>query len=237
MNIFRITIIVTLLLLGTSVCAQEQSVYGDANGADNKYIALTYDDGPDSEVTPKLLDVLKKYDAKATFFVLGEKIIANASTLHRMVTEGHSIGNHGLTHRRLTGLTQQAVNAEIEGVNASLQQITGKTPAVFRPPYAAIDDKVIQTSRANGLAIVLWSIYPESSHFSGASAISEHIISKAHDGDIVFMHDTSSRTIEATERVIKKLSAEGFIFVTVPELIQKNGHLVAGQTYRTGEGS
>ena len=226
-----------LLFFCLAACAQEAPVPGTTASASKKYIALTFDDGPDAEATPALLDILKKQNAKATFFVLGEKIKSNAPILRRMTAEGHAVGNHGLTHQRLTGMTQAEVSAEIEDVNSLLLQITGKAPEVFRPPYGAIDNKVIQTTRDYGLAIVLWSMYPESwGGLLGAEGLNERIVAKARDGDIVFMHDTSARSVAATERVIQRLSSQNYVFVTVPDLIRRQSRFIAGQTYKNGFG-
>jgi peptidoglycan/xylan/chitin deacetylase (PgdA/CDA1 family) len=92
---------------------------------------------------------------------------------------------------------------------------------------------VIEIARINGLAIVLWSIYPETPGGpQDATAIADRVVSTARDGDIVFLHDTSMRAVEATQAIIKKLSAEGFEFVSVPEIIRRRLQLVAGRTYR-----
>jgi peptidoglycan-N-acetylglucosamine deacetylase len=236
MKVVSIPLAVLLIFFSTVVKSQVQRDPNRIDGADRKFIALTFDDGPHDQATPALLDVLKKHNAKATFFVLGSRIVATAPILRRMVAEGHSIGNHTLTHAQLTNLEFDDARAEIENVTPLLRRITGTVPKVFRPPYGAVNDNVVTTARANGLAIILWSVNPnDSSYFSKATVISDRIVSSARDGDIVFMHDTSQRSVEAVEMTIRSLSEKGFVFVTVQELIELQGKLVAGKIYESAQ--
>lgn len=111
------------------------------------------------------------------------------------------------------------------GANAWVRDVTGQTPVVFGPPYAAFDQKVVDIARATGLAIVLWSIYPERlGSFSSSAAVGGRVIATVRDGDIVFLHDTSMRSIDVTRSIIQDLSAKGFGFLTVPELIRRRGN-------------
>lgn len=223
------------LLSGTDVHAR--NVPDTTNTSEEKFIALTFDDGPDARATPALLDVLKRYGAKATFFVMGSRIEANAPLLKRMVDDGHAIGNHTLSHAKLSGLSRDAMRSEIVGASRSIQRASGVAPDVLRPPYAATNADVENIARANGLAILMWSIYPnDSSYFGSASVIAERIVASAKDGDIVFLHDTSMRSVEATERVLRNLSEKGFRFVTASQLIKRHGRLEPGATYATANG-
>ena len=234
--------------LNTIACSQQaepdvkikspQISAAPATVSEPKYIALTFDDGPDAQATPRLLDVLKEHHAKATFFVMGTRIADNAPILRRMLAEGHTIGNHALSHGRLTTMAADSARSEIEGANKLLQQATGKAPAVFRPPYGVVDEKVVNILRANNLANVLWSIYPDDSSFMAtATSISERIIGQARDGDIVFLHDTAMRSVDATALVIQNLTQKGFVFVTTEELLARQGKIVAGETYPTRRAS
>jgi peptidoglycan/xylan/chitin deacetylase (PgdA/CDA1 family) len=235
-----IALILASLLAGGCTPAPSSADQGatlspGASEAQTRYIALTYDDGPDAEVTTRLLDILKDHDAKATFFVLGDLIASHGQIIKRMDAEGHELGNHTLSHARLTGLDGDALRAEIEGASAALQAVTGKPPAMLRPPRAAIDAEVQQVARANGLAIALFDIYPNDSMFwMSAKKISDAIVSEAKDGGIVFLHDTSMRSAEATALAIRELSAQGYRFVTLSELIARKGPIKPGAVYRNG---
>ena len=234
---FRLLATGILFSLSTA-CSAQPNDRGAVDARSVKLLALTFDDGPTAQVTPALLDVLKRHNAKATFFPIGENVRAAPALMRRIAAEGHSIGNHTLSHARLTGMSDKAARAEVKGANALVKSITRQTPVVFRPPYAALDSKVAEIARADELAIILWTIYPETlGGIPASSVISDRVVSSARDGDIVFMHDTSMRSVEATEAIIQQLSAKGFKFVTVPELIRHRGQFAAGQTYKTGRGA
>jgi peptidoglycan/xylan/chitin deacetylase (PgdA/CDA1 family) len=205
-------LLITAIVIGlfASACSAEQVDHADVDTRSAKLIALTFDDGP-TQVTPALLDILKRHSAKATFFPMGANIQADPALTRRISAEGHAIGNHTLSHARLTGMSEAEARTEIESANALVREITGQTPEVFRPLYAALDDKVVEIARANGLAIVLWNVYPETlGAVFGSSAISDRVVSKARDGSIVFLHDTSMRSVEAAQTIVQELSANPF---------------------------
>lgn len=230
----RTLIVAIALSLTATASLAEHPSPNATDGGTTKLIALTYDDGP-TEVTPRLLDVLKSHNAKATFFPTGANVQSAPAVVRRIAVEGHAIGNHTVSHSRLTSLSLEAVRREVEDANALLARLTGQQPVVFRPPYAAMNDAVTDILRTNGLSVILWSIYPERLAFS-ASTIRNRVVDHARDGDIVFLHDTSAQTVDATEAILNDLSAKGFEFVTVPELIRRRGKLVPGRTYETGRG-
>ncbi|MEO9337117.1 polysaccharide deacetylase family protein [Mesorhizobium sp. SB112] len=221
-----------VLSLAATACSAEQQTSNATERSATKLIALTYDDGP-TEFTPQLLDILKAHKARATFFPTGSSVQSAPAIMRRIALEGHAVGNHAISHSRLTSLSVEAARAEIEEANAVLTRLTGQRPIVFRPPYAAMNDAVTSIVRENGLSVILWSIYPERLAFSAAT-VRSRVVDHARDGDIVFLHDTSAQTIDATEAIVKDLSARGFEFVTVPELIRQRGNLVPGVTYESG---
>ncbi|MBY5377332.1 polysaccharide deacetylase family protein [Rhizobium leguminosarum] len=219
-------------IVGTTAWSAEQPLSTSGSVRTVKLIALTYDDGP-TAVTSRILDVLKTRNAKATFFPIGSKVHEAAAMMRRMASESHAIGNHTINHLRLTEMSPDVARAEIEEANALLTEVTGQRPTVFRPPYAALNDSVRDILRSNGLAIIMWSIYPERLAFS-ATTVRDRVVENARDGDIVFLHDTSSQAVEATQGIVDELSAKGFEFVTVPELIRRRATFSLGSTYETG---
>lgn len=213
----------------------EQGAHGHADATDVKYIALTYDDGPHAKATPALLDVLRENNAKATFFVLGSLIADNGQLIKRMDSEGHELGNHTINHPILTILNRETLRAEIKNASSELSAVTGKAPTLLRPPRAAFNANVQAVARENGLAIALFDIYPnDSMPWNNARDISETIVSEAKDGSIVFLHDTSARSVDATELAIRGLSSRGFRFVTLSELIKRRGPIKPGAVYKNG---
>ncbi|MGV2068436.1 polysaccharide deacetylase family protein [Agrobacterium sp. 22-226-1] len=224
-----------VVVTGAVAWSAEQPVPTSGSVGTVELIALTYDDGP-TEVTSRILDVLKTRNAKATFFPVMGNVRNDPAVMRRMASEGHAIGNHTISHARLTEMSPDAARAEIEDANELLTEVTGQKPTVFRPPYAALNDHVRDILRSNGMAIIMWSIYPERLAFS-ATTLRDRVVEDARDGDIVFLHDTSPRAVEATQGIVDELSAKGFEFVTVPELIRRRGKFSPGSIYETGCGT
>ena len=114
---------------------------------DEKLIALTFDDGPDKDFTPQVLDILKKYDIKATFFVVGENVGWNPEILKREYEEGHAIGNHTYTHINVAKRDYSEVDKEINKTQETIKKVIGKEPSLFRPPYRAISREYVFNSK------------------------------------------------------------------------------------------
>jgi peptidoglycan/xylan/chitin deacetylase (PgdA/CDA1 family) len=201
-----------------------------AAGSGAKYIALTFDDGPNSGNTPKLLDMLAKYDVHATFFVLGWRIKGNESLLRRMAEEGHEIGNHSYDHKRYTSLKDSAIEDQLRRTNELIYAACGVTPTLARPPYGSKNAKVLKCFEEMGFACVTWSIDPEDWNSTNAKSICSHVVSRARNGSIVLMHDIRKTSVAAAEMIIKTLKAQGYTFVTVSELF--GGKLTSGSVYK-----
>ena len=195
-----------------------------------KYIALTFDDGPTASNTPKLLDMLKKYGVRATFFVVGARIKGNEALLRRMVDEGHEIGSHTYGHKRLTSLTDEAIEKDLIRTINLVNAACGVTPSMVRPPYGAKNARVLACLEQMGLACVMWNIDPEDWNASSARAVRDHVVARAENGCIVLMPDLRSTSVKAAELIIQALTAKGYAFVTVSELF--SGELEAGVAYR-----
>lgn len=202
----------------------ENKIYFNGSPNDGKKLALTFDDGPNSVVTPKILDILKENDITATFFILGNQINGNADLLNRIVEEGHAIGNHSWSHSNFDTLSIEEAVKEIEDTQSALEKVIGYRPSLFRPPYGALDnDKLDQVNQLN-LAVVNWTV--DTLDWSGISAdeIMKLVREQMYPGGIVLMHDSKrnnqfNNTIDALEKLIPELKTEGYSFVTVPELL------------------
>ncbi|SCY84820.1 polysaccharide deacetylase family protein [Rhizobium sp. NFACC06-2] len=210
-----------VVVVGAVAWSAEQPVPASKGSGAVKFLALTSDDGP-TEVTSRILDVLKTRCAKATFFPIAGNVRNDPAVMRRMAFEGHAVGNHTISHARLTEMSPDAARAEIEDAKELLTEVTGLKPTVFRRPYAALNDHVRDILRSNSMTIIMWSINPER-FASSASAVRGRVVEAARDGDIVFLHDVSPRAAEATQEIVDELSAKGFEFVTVPELIRRRG--------------
>lgn len=195
-------------------------------------VALTFDDGPTTTVTNRILDVLEQYNAKATFFVVGNRLGSSGckATVARAYTLGCEIGSHSYTHPKMQKLSISEIQAEFSKTNAAIEKIIGITPALFRPPYGYVNDAVRAYANA---PLILWSVDPEDWNSRNAVKVYNHIMSKVKDGDIILMHDLYSSTAEACESLIPALLAEGYQLVTVSELFACKGiTLTTGDTFR-----
>lgn len=179
-------------------------------------IALTFDDGPHPEYTQHILKELKKRNAVGTFFVLGERVQTEPRIVRRMVKEGHEIGNHTWNHPNLRLLSAIEVAEQLSRTTAAIKEVTGVNPRVMRPPFGFYGEHVKEASE---LPIILWSIDPKDWDNQDPEFIVENIVGKARNGDIILLHDIYSSTAQAVGPLVDKLTAKGFEFVTVSELL------------------
>jgi peptidoglycan-N-acetylglucosamine deacetylase len=187
------------------------------------YIAMTFDDGPSPETTPRLLDILKQRNIKATFFMIGQNAQANPAIVQRILAEGHEIGNHSWTHPQLSKLSDDRVTEEITKTQAAIKNACGYTPVLLRPPYGAITARQKEwIEKQFGLSVIIWSVDPFDWKRPGVSVIEQRILAGARSGAIVLSHDIHKQTVDAMPATLDALAAKGFKFVTVSQLIAMN---------------
>lgn len=206
-------LLVCLLVVSLPICI------APATQAASKLVAITFDDGP-SGYTPTLLDGLKARGAKATFFMVGDRVNTYAATVRRMLTEGHQIANHTVTHPDLSGLTYASVQRELDTCESRLRAIGGQQVYAIRPPYGSYNSNVRRA--ANG-PIILWSVDTLDWQSRNATAVYNKIINNTRDGSIVLLHDLYSTSVQGALRAIDTLKAQGYEFVTVNELFRRRG--------------
>ena len=182
-----------------------------------KRVALTFDDGPDAKVTPQVLAILKKYDAKATFFMVGTNVSKNPAIVEQVYEAGHEIGNHTWNHPKLTSLSTSAVKQEVDKTSNAIYNAIGQYPTVFRPPYGATNDKVRSVITTPS---ILWSIDTLDWKHRNADKVLSYVKASAKDGSIILMHDIHQSTANGLENVILYLQKQGYEFVTVSEILQ-----------------
>ena len=166
-----------------------------------KMIALTFDDGP-SKYTDKIIDLLNKYDASGTFFVLGNKVEMYKETLIKMVEQGSEIGNHSYNHKWLIKLNKNDFINQVNQTQSILKSTIGYTPTLLRPTYGSVNDEIKNNTT---LDIVLWNIDTLDWKLKNYKDIANRVIGKVNDGDIVLMHDIHERTLKALEIILPKL--------------------------------
>lgn len=193
----------------------------DSGNPNTDQIALTFDDGPHSEHTLNLLSVLNQHGVKATFFLLGENVNGRESIVKQIVQDGHLIANHSKSHPHLLKCDDNTVLEQLTYTNIVIENITGKAPVYFRPPYGETDDRVNNLAGSLGLTSIMWSLDTNDWKGLGIDAIVKELM-KAQPGSIILCHDgveTSNQTIEAVNRAIPQLQQQGLNFVTLSELL------------------
>ena len=213
----------------TSMINYEYDIIGNkVIDKEQKLIALTFDDGP-SYNTNKVIDVLEKYNAKATFFVLGSKIKGNEYILKRLEETGNEIGNHTYNHLLLTKYEEEKIKEEINKTSNLIFEVTGKYPTLLRTSYGSVNNKI---KKLANMPIIIWDIDTLDWKYHNSKKIAGRVITKAKDGDIVLMHDIYSATANALNTIIPTLQERGYNFVTVSELFYYKGiNLEKGKVY------
>jgi len=197
-------------------------------------IALTFDDGP-GRYTSRLLDLLERYDARATFCVLGMLIHSHTEVLARAVELGNEVIGHSWDHARLTEATEEEIIQQINDTSSAIEDATGMRPSIYRPPYGSFDNEVKRISEELGYAILYWSVDPVDWQDRDADIIYDAVMDAVRDGSIVLAHEIHLSTIEAMERLVPRLIEEGFQLITVSELLlHAHGEILPGVVYRNG---
>ncbi|MFZ0139721.1 MAG: polysaccharide deacetylase family protein [Aeromicrobium sp.] len=184
-----------------------------------KVIYLTFDDGPTTKYTKRVLGLLDKYDAKATFFQVGENATANPELARSVVERGHALGNHTWSHRDMRKLKPGELNGQIARTSAALFGITGRPVTCLRPPFGAVNARVRKAIRHQKLDLKLWDIDPRDWKKPGSAAIAHRVVSRADPGDVSLMHDgggNRSQSVKALERILRSLSKQKYDFKTLP---------------------
>jgi peptidoglycan-N-acetylglucosamine deacetylase len=190
-----------------------------------KIVALTFDDGPDPRFTPKVLEILKKYHIPATFFVEGINVSEYPELVLEEYKSGHTIGNHTFTHPHLSILTVTGVKDEITFTDDEIQKITGEIPALFRPPYEELTDNIIKASRELHRTIIMSTITLEHTSDPTAKTEADRVSNLIFPGAIILAHDgrlNRSKSVSALHFLIQALTAKGYRFVSMSELLKKN---------------
>ncbi|WP_433513502.1 polysaccharide deacetylase family protein [Nonomuraea sp. CA-143628] len=186
-----------------------------------KCVALTFDDGP-SPYTPRLLQYLARYRARATFFVVGQNVVARPGVVRDVVRAGHEVGNHSWSHRDLTRLSAREVRADLARTDQAIRKATGVTPTLVRPPYGAFD-RVVR--RQSPHPLVLWSVDTLDWLYRNSGHVTRAAVGPTRPGSIILFHDIRPTTVAAIPQVLKRLAKRGFHFVTVSEMY--DGHVPA----------
>ena len=183
----------------------------------NKVIALTFDDGP-GPYTEKLLDILDKYDAKATFFLIGSKVSGQASVVRNIQARGHQLGNHSWSHPELPKLSVDQIAGEIDRTNEAIRQATGVKPSILRPPYGAVNGVVLEQLRLRNMSSILWSVDTRDWADRNSQIVCSRAVAGARPGAVILMHDIHQTSVNAVPCILSSLKQQGYSFVTIQRL-------------------
>lgn len=198
---------------------------------DKKLVALTFDDGPNSKTTKKLLAELKKRQAKVSFFMLGEKATCEPDLVRSIYNEGHSIGSHTYSHKNLNTLTDQEIKDEINKTNELIRSITGSEVKYLRPPYGLFKEETLATSN---MTFILWNVDTEDWKYKNSKRLTQYLVDHIEDGDIVLLHDIYESTITGVLDAIDILKPLNYEFVSIDELAKyKNIPLEKNKVYHS----
>ena len=197
----------------------------------SKEVVLTFDDGPDPTYTPKILDILKKYKVKGTFFIVGENGAANPDIIDRIYNEGHELGNHTYTHPNVADISASRTKIELNTTQRLVQELTGHSMIMFRPPYVADAEpstpnelSPILRAQKEGYTMIGELIDPSDWEQPSSNIIVERILKNLPNGNIILLHDAGGNrinTVEALPIIIETLRKKGYSFVGVHDLIGK----------------
>jgi peptidoglycan/xylan/chitin deacetylase (PgdA/CDA1 family) len=202
--------------LGTQI---QKAGAEDVDCAKSKCVALTFDDGP-GPYTDRLLRVLKENDAKATFFLIGNKVAANPAGARRIVDAGMEVGSHTWEHPNMTTIPIDAIPSQLSKASDAIRAATGQTPKLWRPAGGLTNDAVNQVAAQQGSAAILWDVIPfDWINDANTSATRFMLMSQIKPGSVVLFHDTYSSTVDLVQQFIPVLRENGYHLVTVSQLL------------------
>ena len=210
-------------VVGAAVTERELPVYSVER--DGKFVSLSFDAAWGNEDTQMLIDILAKYNVKATFFVVGEWVDKYPESVKALHDAGHEVMNHSNAHPHMAKLTAKQIIDEVNRCSDKIEAVTGVRPTLFRCPYGEYDDNVIGTVNGMGLTAVQWDTDSLDWKKLTAGEIYKRVSSKVQPGSIVLFHNAGLHTPEALPSIIEYLLAEGYTIVPISEI------LLTGDTY------
>jgi peptidoglycan-N-acetylglucosamine deacetylase len=222
---------VAFAFIATIALLPQSSAFGKTywhSDTREKIVALTFDDGPNEPYTSQVLAILQREHVHATFFLIGENVRRFPDAAARIAEAGHVIGNHTDTHPAAFALSPVSrIQAELSAAEWTIHEATGEFPSLFRPPQGIRSPWLMQTVRSNSLIAVTWDDAPADWNPEPSAVLVERTVKSAHPGAIILLHDglntdhaaNQSETVQALPVIIERLRAEGYRFVTVPELL------------------
>jgi len=186
-----------------------------------QHIAITFDDGPHPEFTPKALELLKKYNAKATFFCIGMKVEKHPEILRRILKEGHLVGNHTYSHSKSFGFfNTEKVVSELKKTVQIIKDLTGKEILLYRPAFAVTNPMIERAVKQLKVSPIGWNVRSLDTTARSEKMILNRVTGKVTKGDVILLHDTSQKTISVLEQLLLFLQEKNLESVTVDRLLE-----------------
>lgn len=193
----------------------------------DRYVAITFDDGPDPVYTPVILDLLRQNHIKATFFLIGLHSEWYPDLVKRIKSEGHEIGNHSYLHKSYLNKCDQYVIDDIQKTNNLLTSLTGIRPTLLRPPFGEYNEQTLQIANQEHLLVVKWSINSMDWERPAAYVMDKQVLGHLKPGQIILYHDGGGRrkeTVRAVANFIKTAKSNGYQFLTISEMMERSDY-------------
>ncbi|WP_433517267.1 polysaccharide deacetylase family protein [Nonomuraea sp. CA-143628] len=218
----------------SATVAQAKAKAVDCADEQVKCIALTFDDGP-GKYAGTLLDTLKKYNAKATFFLEGQYVKSRPAFVKRMAKEGHELGNHSYTHKNFTTIEPGAIKSEIQKTQDAVKKAAGVEPKLLRPPYGMLDLQTSEVAAGFGMPMILWTAGSRDWATKNSAEIKKQTLAVAKRDGIILMHDWVKQTVDVMPSLVQLLQSRGYTLVKVSDII-KSQNLQPGDAFPLPEG-
>ena len=193
---------------------------------DQKMLSISFDAAWGNEDTQMLIDILERYQIKATFFVVGEWVDKYPESVKALSDAGHEVMNHSDDHAHFTKLSRDEIIDNINACNDKIEAVTGVRPTLFRPPYGEYDDNVVTAVRSMGMEPIQWDVDSLDWKDLPASEITQRVTSKVQAGSIVLFHNAALHTPEALPKIIEALLQDGYTFVPISQLILQGEYTI-----------
>lgn len=194
---------------------------------DKKQIAISFDAAWGADDTDTLIEILGKYDVKATFFVVGDWVDKYPEEIKKLSDNGHSIQNHSNTHPYMTKLSTEEMVAQLKNCNEKIAKLTGDTPTLFRCPYGDYNNAVLNATESIDMKAIQWSVDSlDWKDTATADSIAKRVIEKTTNGSIILCHNDADHTPEALPTILETLKNDGYEFVLIKDLIYKDNYTI-----------
>ena len=211
------TVIISHIGITVSNTARKLPIYSVAN--DEKKTAITFDAAWSAEDTEQLIEILKKHNAKATIFAVGDWVEKNPEAVKKFHKNGHEMANHSDTHAAFSKISREEIKQEILNCNKKIETITGVSPKLVRAPSGDYDNKSIEVTENLNMKMIQWDCDSLDYQKLSVDEIYSRITSKVQNGSIILFHNGVKNTPKALGKILTKLEKDGYKFVTVSELI------------------